>query len=173
MAATYDLISSQTINTNTCTFSSITGSYTDLLIQASYTMSAGGDTYLRFNSDSSSVYQFLGAGSRNDGTQIFEVVNSGGNTTFANFNGSPNSQQQTDNPATVEFFIPQYADSTYVKAGMVCTSLITSRSAPRNNTSVIAWRWNVTSAITQIDINASSGNLVGTFNLYGILAANA
>lgn len=173
MAATYDLISSQTINTNTCTFSSITGSYTDLMIQATYTMSSGGDTFLRFNGNTSAVYQYLGAGSRNDGTQIMEVVNSNGNTTSATFSGQPNSQQQTDNPATVEFFIPQYADGGVVKAGMVCTSVITNRSTPRNNTSVFAWRWNVSSAITQIEIIASAGNLVGTFNLYGILAANA
>jgi hypothetical protein len=143
------------------------------MIQATYTMSNGGDTYCRFNGNSSTVYQYLGGGSRNDGTQIMEVVNSGGDTSSVTFNGQPNSQQQTDNPITVEFFIPQYADGGVVKAGMVCTSNITSRSVPRNNTSVFAWRWNVSAAITQIDLIASSGNLVGTFNLYGILAANA
>jgi hypothetical protein len=173
MAATYNLISSQTINTGTCTFTSITGSYTDLIIQGTYTNSLAADTLCRFNGSTATEYSFLGAGTRNDGTQQFEVVNSGGNLTYIKINGEPNSQQESTNPTIFELFLPQYADGGVIKAGMLCTSYITSTSAPRNNTNVFATRWNNNSAITQIDIIATSGNLVGTFNLYGVLAANA
>jgi hypothetical protein len=171
MAATYDLISSQPINTGTCTFNSITGSYTDLILQGTFTNTLGADTYLRFN-NSTSNYSFLGAGTRNDGTQQFEVVNNSG-TNSINIAGQPNSQQQAINSTTFEFLMPQYADGGVIKAGILCTSYVTDRSAPRNNTSVFATRWADNSAITRIDIIASSGNLVGTFNLYGVLAANA
>lgn len=175
MAATYDLIQSQTVNTNTVTFNSITGSYTDLILQATFTMSvANTDCYIRFNNSSASAYQFLGAGTQNpSGTQIFEVVNSGGSAGEIQVVGAPNSQQQTDNPNTFELFLPDYSQTTYQKAGMLCASYITIRSTPRNNTKVCAVRWQNTSAINRIDVYLSSGNIVGTLNLYGITAANA
>jgi hypothetical protein len=174
MAATYDLISSQTVNTSSVAFTDISSGYTDLILQATFTMSAGGDAYVRFNSVSTAIYEFLGAGTQNpSGTQIFEVVNSGGGQQQLPIVGTPNSQQQSNNPNTFELFIPSYSQDSYAKAGMLNASYITDRSAPRNNTKVCAWRWDNSSVINRIDVYTSSANIVGTLNLYGILAANA
>lgn len=172
MAATYDLISSQTVNSGTVTFSSISSGYTDLILQATFLMSSGGDAYVRFNNVSTAIYEFLGAGTQNpSGTQIFEVVNSGGGQQQIPIIGTPNSQQQSDNPNSFELFIPSYSQDSYAKAGMLNASYITARSAPRNNTKVCAWRWDNSSIINRIDVFTSSGNIQGTLNLYGITAA--
>jgi hypothetical protein len=173
MAATYDLISSQTVNTGTVTFSSISTAWTDLVLQGTYTLSATADTYCRLNNISTSTYQALGAGTQNpSGSQIFEVTNASSSSIIA-IQGLPNTQTQSDNPITFELIVFDYEQSAYTKAGTLATSYITSKSVPRNNTSIFAWSLNTTAAIDRVDIIASTGNLVGTFNLYGVKAANA
>lgn len=172
MAATYTLLSSQTVNTNTVNFTSISSSYTDLIVQAHCTISTTpSDIYLRFNSDATTNYQYIGASTQKPAGQIFEVVNSGGLRNRIDVVGEPNSQVITTNPNIFEIFIPEYSQSSYSKAGLVTASYITDISAPRNNTRILAWQWNPTTAISSINIIATTGNLVGTFNLFGILAA--
>lgn len=176
MAATYDLISSQTFtnNSNSCTFSSFSG-YTDLVIQANFTVPSSGsgyDMYVRFNNDTSGNYDGL-VGS-NTMASTFD------NTSFTAASAIPiigAYNSPTNNsimPAHFEFTIPEYSNTSYRKNGTGTFSYIANESDNRSNTGWMAWHWRSTSAITSITISPSNGqNIRGTINLYGITAGNA
>jgi hypothetical protein len=58
MAATYEPIATYTVpsNTTSYTFSSIPGTYTDLVISMSVASSSSNTLFIRFNGDSSALY---------------------------------------------------------------------------------------------------------------------
>jgi hypothetical protein len=169
MAATYNLINSQTMTgtTATCSFTNISG-YTDLILKTNFTLASGGDAFVRFNSDTG-TYLFLSGTTGNTGSQVFTSAQS--NSSSIPVVGSPNSQQSSSNANSFELGIPSYTGGN-TKNGYSMFSYVTDSSAPRANTGVGAWQWRNTAAITSIQITGTS-NLNGSFSLYGILAGNA
>ena len=163
MTATYEKIATTTLGstTATVTFSSISGSYTDLvLIENGKVTSGASYSRIRFNSDTDSNYS---------ATYIY------GNGTAA---GSDRYSSQTFIPvnyvAAVEtnfnhnsiINIQNYSNSTTYK-----TVLARSNNAATATDAAVGL-WRSTSAITSIEYYLNSGSWAtgSTFTLYGIKA---
>ena len=162
MAATYEVIATNTLTTATAsvTFSSIAGSYTDLvLICEAKTPSANEGLAMRFNSDSSSNYsytQLIGNGS-------VAATNDAINQSYARFGNN----HQTNGGLT-KADILNYSSSATFKT-------ILSRSGHATDGGIAAFvnMWRSTSVITTILIYPeTTGNFASgsTFTLYGIKA---
>ena len=167
MAITYEPIATTTLGsaTATVTFSSITGSYTDLvLIINAAANTSGDDLWLRFNSDTGTNYSLttlLGNGTSASSTRrssFSRIMSDAAYPTAANgFNQITN--------------IMDYSNTTTYK-----TVLIRSNNA---NTSqyvgATVGLWRSTSAITSIDLTIAGAGLQfasgSTFTLYGIKEA--
>jgi len=166
MAATYTPIASITLSANTpsVTFSSIPQTYTDLVLVLSLVSSSTASyTNLRINSDSGSNYSrtyLLGTGSSaisgrdSNVTQIAGLDTTATGSTF----GGPHilNFQNYSNTTT---------NKTYIWRENIAGSQIV----------LGAGLYRSTSAITSITLasNANSYGVGSTFNLYGILGANA
>ena len=163
MTATYDCIATTTLGsgTGTVTFTSISGSYTDLIL---ITNSATGvndiDMYIQVNSDTGTNYSW---------TRIFgngsTASSSRGTSTSLGYRvGNMSGSNVGQNNAVIQF--QNYSNTTTYKT-------ILSRS---NNASLLVEAfvglWRSTSAITSMDIKTQSGNFStgSTFTLYGIKA---
>ena len=164
MPATYEPIATTTLgsNTATITFSSISGSYTDLVLVAANGNAANSDNdiYIRFNSDSSSNY------SR---TQI-----SGNGSTASSGRSSSNTEIRIgpsyDNTPTSTLIshIMNYSNTTTNKTVISRTGHASGYLMGH----VALWR--DSSAITSITLTlqGSQSFVTGsTFTLYGIKAA--
>jgi hypothetical protein len=174
MAATYDLIESipLTGTTNTATFLSVPGTYTDLIIEGHVTCAATGgtDIYVRFNNDTGSNYYGTGAGS-NQVPQFRAVQYSG---TAAIIIGLNNSQTQTTNPMMFEVNLNNYASNSFTKNAVHNWSYLANTATSTGNVGFGAFQWRNTNTVTRVDVLSSSGvNLTGRISLYGILAGNA
>lgn len=166
MASTYTPIATTTLGSAsaTVTFSSISGSYTDLVLIANAAAASGTPTIsMRFNSDTGANYSrtlLIGDGTtassqRASSSTEMRICNSSGLTTTLGAN------------ATIAN-IQNYANSTTYKTTISRSN--TSSSA----TEAIVNLWRNTAAITQIDLFTNSGvNFAAgsTFTLYGITAA--
>ena len=163
---TYESIATTTLSSaqSSVTFSSISGSYTDLvLVSVSTTSLANRDYNLRFNSDSGTNYSFTvlaGSGSAASSARGSNASNTGLYIV---------SGTSTTIPGTVISHIQDYSNTTTFKTmlqrgnesgGEVCAGVSL---------------WRSTSAITSITIYASmtsaNFNSGSTFTLYGIKAA--
>lgn len=167
MPATYEPIATTTLGsaTNTITFNSIPGTYTDLrLVFLVNTASASGDPVrLRINNDTGTNYSYTyldGSGTAaasaraTNGTIIPLGLNATTSTTIPTF-------------YTADFF--SYAGSTN-------KTILSTGNADKNGSGYIVVNvglWRSTAAITRIDlINPSSDfNTGSTATLYGILKA--
>lgn len=159
MATTYEPIATTTVGTatDTVTFSSISGSYTDLIIVFNGTAAASTTAGLRFNSDTGSNYShtyILG-----DGSTAFS--SRGSNTTFMN-QFYPNTTI-----GTVIFNIQNYSNTTTYK------TVLTRVSNTGNYAGALVGLWRSTSAITSVTLFGNGTNFAtgSTFTLYGIKAA--
>jgi hypothetical protein len=165
MAATYEPIATTTLGSAAATidFTSISSAYTDLrlVIVGKYT-SAGGNTRIRFNSDTASNYsstRIAGDGTSASSDRLT-------NQTFQRLNFDGNSTTISD-LLTVDIF--SYAGSTFK------TSLITSTEDKNGSGSVIriVGLYRSITAISSITISLSSSTFASgtTATLYGIKAA--
>lgn len=162
--ATYEPIATTTLGSSTAsvTFSSISGSYTDLVLVLNYGITV--DYYaprIRFNSDTGSNYSDTIL-SGNGSSASSERHSNGTSLTFSSTGVVSNSLQNT--------FIMQvnnYSNSTTYKTA------IARNSAPANEAAAGVGLWRSTSAITSITLLLGSGNYMSgsTFTLYGILSA--
>jgi hypothetical protein len=164
MAKTYEPIGTATASgsQSVISFTSISGSYTDLIVAYSVkdgTAGNEGNILVTFNSDTATNYSW---------TNIY------GNGTAA---GSSRSLSQTaiyaycaGNTASFDagfFHVMNYANATTYKCtlnrGNVAAGAVVAR----------AGLWRSTAAITRMDLTSSSGNYASgsTFTLYGIKAA--
>ena len=157
--ATYEPIATTTVGTatDTVTFSSISGSYTDLVIVFNGTAAASTTAGLRFNSDTGSNYSHtyvLGDGST-------ALANRGVNTTFMN-QFYPNTTR-----GTVIFNILNYSNTTTYK------TVLTRVSNTGNYAGLLVGLWRSTSAITSVTLfgNGTNFSTGSTFTIYGIAAA--
>jgi hypothetical protein len=160
--STYSTIATTTLGSAAAsyTFSSISGSYTDLVLIADNVGSSASivDLRLQFNGDTGSNYSFTsiyGSGSlagsyRGTSTSFIKISYSGG----------------SEKPMVITN-IQNYSNSTTYKTALVRQNTTT------NTVEAIVGLWRNTAAITSITISYSSGNLStgSTFTLYGIAAA--
>lgn len=163
MTATYEAIATTTLGSaqSSVTFSSISGSFTDLvLVVVSKWTGSGNSSYgMRFNSDSGSNYSrtyLLGNGSSASSARLT-------NETYT-YNGQVNATEWSPNI----FHIMNYSNSTTNK-----TVLSRTDQTGSYVTAMVAL-WRSTSAITRIDLGYfdAAGNWAAgsTFTLYGIKA---
>jgi hypothetical protein len=159
MATTYTPIATQTLATatNSLTFSSISGSYTDLMLVFNGTESANQFVAFRLNSDTGSNYSWT----RMDGDGTSAYSSRGTSTTFGRLGiGNP-----TNRTLTISHFM-NYSNSTTNKTVL-----------SRSNTDFVGALvnlWRNTAAITSITVlttTADTFTVGSTFTLYGIKAA--
>ena len=167
MTATYEKIATTTLGSavSSVTFSTISGSYTDLVIVCSvFTSSDGTATEFQFNSDTGSNYSntFLeGNGSATSSSResnqssIGMSYNIGGNST---------------NPCITIANIQNYSNTTTYKTLIGRWNSASGGTYPGTGAAVGLWR--STSAITSVVVKTGSGNFNSgsTFTLYGIKA---
>jgi hypothetical protein len=164
MAATYTPIASATLGAATAsvTFSSIPSTYTDLvLIVSANVTSAGQNLLLTFNSDTATNYSrtFLYG---NGSLAVSARSTSQANIPLSEFGGSSSGSHNIIN-------IMNYANTTTYK------SVIQRGGYASNIAAVTAGLWRSTAAITSLTCTAGSSTWISgsTFDLYGILGANA
>ena len=162
MALTYEPIATTTLGSNQATieFTSITGTYTDLVLVFNGTNATGADALgLRFNSDTGSNYS--NTRMRGDGSSASS--NRDSNQSAINI-GFSNSTSPSPNIISIN----NYSNTTKNK-----TAIGRSGNAA-NETKVAVGLWRSTSAITTITlINLSGYNFASgsVATLYGIKAA--
>lgn len=168
MPATYDCIATTTLSsaTSSVTFSSISGSYTDLVLVFEGTSSAVDSLFARVNSDTASNYS--GTELRGDGSTAASSRFSNVTYLYLGYNVSMDSTNRAN--AIIHFM--NYSNSTTYKTVLSRFNRAGGSSYPGTAAYVNLWR--STSAITSIQmIDYGGGNFsVGsTFTLYGITAA--
>jgi hypothetical protein len=158
--ATYEPIATTTLGsaTATVTFSSISGSYTDLVVI--------------FNGAITSGLDGIGVRANNDtGTNYSRTVLSGDGSSASSFNESSVTSMQiglmgTENSNSI-FHVQNYSNTTTNK------TFLSRANAPSNRTRACVGLWRSTAAIDRLDFIAPSSTFISgsTFTLYGILAA--
>jgi hypothetical protein len=163
MPSTYEPIATNTLGTavSTVTFSSITGTYTDLVLVFQGGSSIDANARLRVNGDSSTNYSW---------TQL-----AGNGTGAASFSGSSDTSWlvnryaylQNNLNANMIFNFNNYSNTTTNK------TVINRANSAANGADTTVGLWRSTSAITSITFSLSGGNYIvgSTFTLYGIKAA--
>jgi hypothetical protein len=155
---TYEAIATQTLGSAAAsvTFSSISGSYTDLVLIIEGTASAGDAVYLQYNGDTGTNYSWTNM----QGT---------GTTTQSN-RGSSTAEARIGSIGTTRYNsitqIVNYSNATTYKTAI-------SRSNRTDvNTFAFVNLWRDTAAITSIAVITGATFSTGTtFSLYGIKAA--
>ena len=159
MAVTYEPIATTTLSSaaSSVTFSSISGSYTDLILIASVKASTGTPVAsFTVNNDTGSNYSRTGIyGDGSSATSFRETSQS--LAAFATINAT------NFTPAKIQ--IQNYSNTTTYKTAIYSGGL--------DYPAAIVYLWRSTSAINRVDFGISSGNFASgsTFTLYGIKAA--
>ena len=158
---TYEPISSTTLGSaaTIVTFSSITGSYTDLVLVCNLTVGSARSLSLRFNSDSSTNYSNLQL--YGNGTSALSALNA--NTSYLYLAGAYTTL------STANISLQSYSNTTTYK------TILAQQGNTGTETASNVALWRSTSAITSIEISAEgvTNNLSAgsVFTLYGIAAA--
>lgn len=153
---TYDLIASSVLGSAAATvsFSSISGSYRDLILVVDGTPSTSASLYLRFNSDSGSNYNY--------------VLMEGHPTLGAR------SAATTGTDLSIGFVTAKFSSQTSIQDYSVTDKhkSVLSRTGESDRTTATAGRWANTSAITTILVGVGSGtfNTGSSFYLYGLVS---
>lgn len=161
MTATYDCIATTTLGSDTAsvTFSSISGSFTDLVLVGELTGSGGNaNIRVRVNSDSGTNYSLTRLSGDGSSATSARGSNSDGMfvvSTGASLNGNRG--------VFIQHFM-NYSNTTTNKTALNRFSV----AASEVTTNVHLWR--STSAITSIEIATTTNNYASgsTFTLYGI-----
>ena len=162
--STYTSIATTTLAsaTSTVTFSSISGSYTDLVFIFSGNTSAIANSFIRFNSDSGTNYSMTWMAG--DGSSALSGRESTKTRLLIDVYGYANPSNITNKVMSIQ----NYSNATTYKTvlGRANNSAV--------GTDALVGLWRSTSAITQIDIltlSATTFSVGSTFTLYGILSA--
>lgn len=163
MTATYDCIATTTLSStaSTVTFSSISGSFTDLVLIFSGTTTTGVESRLRFNADSGTNYSSTYLAGTGSAAVSGRYTN--GNEMFITTYGTPSTDQ-----GNCIIHIQNYSNATTYKTVIVRGNRVTSGFGPEATVGL----WRSTSAITEIQLRAGSTTWASgsTFTLYGIKA---
>jgi hypothetical protein len=169
MATTYQFITSTILSTTatSVTFSSVPQTFTDLVIKATYRSSAasafGANPFVRFNSDSSSLYSYIflqGNGSGlSTGTQ--NEIN------LATMQSSTTAGNTANTFTSNELYISNYTGTLVKPFSQYKTA---ENQSTNNETHVFASLYRGTSPITTITFGISGSNFIAdsSFYLYGI-----
>ena len=162
--ATYEPIATTTLAsaTSTVTFSSISGSYTDLVFVFSGNTSAIANSFMRFNSDTGSNYSMTWVAG--DGSAAASGVETSKTRLLIDVYGYANPSNITNKVMSIQ----NYSNSTTYK------TVLGRANNSAAGTEALVGLWRSTSAITQIDIltlSATTFSVGSTFTLYGIAAA--
>lgn len=170
MAVTYEPIATQTLGSAaaTVTFSSIPGTYTDLVVVTSLKSSATPTAYsptMYFNADATKTnYSFTAMYGDGSSAVAFRWT-----TSTATQHGVMATAVSATNFNTGIINIQNYANTNTYK------TVLTRTNDPANVVYVTAGIWLNTSAITSLSLYAADGNkdftIGSTFTLYGIKAA--
>ena len=161
---TYTQIASTTLGSAAAsvTFSSIAGTYTDLVLIMRYSNASADSAFLRFNSDSGSNYST---------TYLYGNGTTASSTRESNYSLAYldifTSNSSGDTPISI-VNVMNYANATTYK------TLLNRNSHTEKGVSATVSLWRDTAAITSIYLaNGSGGDFAAgsTFNLYGITAA--
>jgi hypothetical protein len=157
--ATYTPIATNTLGSNqsSVTFSSISGSYTDLVLVFNGTITTSAASWgLQFNSDTASNYSNTAL--YGDGSSAASNRATSATSTISSFSGTDNSTNIVQ--------IMNYSNSTTYKTAL-------SRNNGGGFVSARVALWRSTAAITSITAVTSSNQFAtgSTFTLYGISAA--
>jgi len=161
MTATYDCIATTTLGSAqaTVSFTSISGSYTDLVLVATVKLTSSNTDrlFLQFNGDT--------------GTNYSATYMQGDGSAAASGRFSSIAEMRFYNQSTADFYpniihIMNYANSTTYK-----TAIGRSSAAAISATATVGL-WRSTAAITQVDVKSPNTFTSGsTFSLYGIKSA--
>ena len=174
MATTCKLIAKTTLGSaaSSIEFTSIPGTYTDLLCVAS----------ARSSFTSASVHFRVvdirpnGATTNLSSRQLYGAGSTAGSESFASniYAYITNNSGTTSTFGAIEIYIPNYAGST--NKSISVTSLAESNDASKNIMSALAGLWSSTTAISSLELNAATAAGVqfmsgSSFYLYGITKA--
>ena len=167
MANTYELIEAKTLGSaaSSITFTSIPGTYTDLLVKfsARSDRSAQPDSPIRLYPNGSSTGITLRYIEGN-GTS----ASSGTQAVFGAYIGEvPASTATASTFGNGEIYIPNYTSSNHKS---IQSDVVTENNTTAVKTQMFAYLWSNTAAITSLQINDGLANFVtnSTFYLYGI-----
>ena len=169
MAATYTPIATTTLGSaaSSVTFSSISGSYTDLILIASNIVpSTGMDITMIVNSDSGSNYSttyLSGDGTNARSGRLTSQTKMYVSDIWVGVGGT--------NPTMFIVNCMNYSNATTYKTFLSRAAVQGASSAAETTANVSLWR--SSSAITSVTLQTSSGTMGSgsTFTLYGIAAA--
>jgi hypothetical protein len=170
MTATYEKIATTTLGSNTTdiTFSSISGSYTDIVLVCHYASQLNDYNFrIRFNGDTGNNYSktdVMGSpsgatsGRLSNYSSIFLTQQVGAGTTLSN-------------PGDTIAHIMNYSNTTTYKTALIRANAVKNDGAMATEVDVGLWR--NTAAITSITFGTTSGYLITgtTATIYGIKAA--
>jgi hypothetical protein len=167
MPATYDPIATQTLGSSaaTVTFSSIPGTYTDLVLVLNAMSSSNANSYVRINSDSGSNYSWVvlfGSGSAAGSDRASNVSHG----ILMDYYGYPTTT--VPNANIIQFI--NYSNSTTNKSVIGRANQVNSGGA----VDAIVSTWRSTAAITSLTLRftgSQTWSAGSTFTLYGIKAA--
>jgi hypothetical protein len=163
MPSTYEPIATQTLGSavSTVTFSSITGTYTDLVLVFQGGSSIDANLRLRVNSDSASNYSWTQLGGSGSGVASFS------NSSDTSWLMNRYAYLSNNLNANFIFNFNNYSNTTTNK------TVINRSNSAANGTDTTVGLWRSTAAITSIIFSLSGGNYIvgSTFTLYGIKAA--
>ena len=164
MSATYEPIATNTLGSSqaSVTFSSITGTYTDLiLVVDGETNSANTNILLEYNSDTGSNYSV---------TILFGTGSTAGSARVSNDTAANLGRLGDNNRSNSIMHIFNYSNTTTFKTGIGRFNVVSATENAQLGAKVSLWR--NTAAITSIKVKLSTGNFDSgtTFTLYGIKA---
>ena len=160
MAATYTPIATQTLasTSTSVTFSSIAGTYTDLVLVTNGNTAANSNTYLQFNGDTATNYSITRMSANGSAT-------SARTTSASKINLDAFGFYVTAFSANKIISIQNYSNTTTNKTVLI-------RSNSTSGTDAVVGLWRSTAAITSLTFTSDSAIQIGsTFTLYGIKAA--
>jgi hypothetical protein len=151
--STYVSLATITVSAvSSVTFSSIPATYRDLVIVGDFIGSGNALVNVNFNNDT---------GNRTRVGMFGDSVSAGSFTASNIVLGA--ALTATRNAAILQIM-------DYSATDKHTTTLLRSNNAGISDVSAQAGRWASTAAVNEIDLVPASGNLTGSFSLYGILA---
>lgn len=167
MPSTYTPIATTTGtgSASTVTFSSISGTYTDLILVCSVFLASSNSVQIRFNSDSGSNYSYTVL----DGSGSTVSSNRQTNVTGIQLAAWSSNVGSTTEASPIFCSINNYSNTATHKTALVRS---TANATSGGSVDGFIGNWRNTSAITSITI-VSGANFTtnSTFTLYGIKAA--
>jgi hypothetical protein len=167
MPSSRQLIASQVLGTAaaTVTFSAILGTYKDLILKVSVRNSlTQEDMLLRINNDSSTLYSRVQL--RGNGTQASSSINSA-QTSIKLENAVVGSGYTANTFSNHEIYIPNYTAS---QNRQISSFAVIENNGTEAFAIAHAGLYRSSTAITQVDLIASSGTFISgsSFYLYGL-----